>query len=131
MKQISYWLERKLSQQVLILKESVTVTQEYKKVTGGRSFYAKIVLSSKPANSFSFTSEAIWPEEKCDDDVLTGILDVLLSSDKRSVLGCEFILEEIVWHEIDSNGYAYYIAARQATERVLRRGEYPDNISYE
>jgi hypothetical protein len=84
--------------------------------------YGKVVLSAKPAASFSFRSVASWPNESYENAVLRGILDILLAADFNSVLGVEFVLEEIDWHEVDSCEFGYYQAARMATEGILKNG---------
>lgn len=80
MKAIDRWIERKLHEQHPSIKEAVTIAEEYKKVTGGRSLYAQITLSAIPSPSFSFQSKAHWPRESYDEDVIIGILDVLLAT---------------------------------------------------
>ncbi|MBC7933479.1 MAG: hypothetical protein H7Z38_23200 [Rubrivivax sp.] len=120
MKELEYWLEWKTSRK-FSLKEPVTVTGEYKRAAC-HGMYGKVVLSAKPAASFSFRPVAIWPSESYENAVLRGILDILLASDFNSVLGAEFVLEEIDWHEVDSCEFGYYQAARTATEEIIKNG---------
>jgi hypothetical protein len=120
MKELESWLKAKTSRKYS-LKEPMTVTGEYKLVSC-HSMYGKVVLSARPAASFSFSSVAVWPDESYEQAVIRGILDILLAADFNSVLGVEFLLEEIDWHEMDSCEFGYYRAARNATEEILKNG---------
>ena len=120
MKELEYWLDWKMSR-TFSLKTPVTATGEYKLV-GCYTPFGRVVLSAKPASSFSFRSVATWPSESYENEVLRGILDILLASDYNPVMGVEFVLEAIEWHEVDSCGQGYYQAARKATEEILKEG---------
>ncbi len=120
---LRWWTARKLDVHFYALKESVTAIEEYTRPVGSRSVYGMVKLSAKPAESFSFTSVARWPNERYEKDILFGILDVVLSSRFHPVLGVEFTLQEIGWHDVYSCGVGYYQAARQATEAILKRAE--------
>ncbi len=120
MEEIEHWLEWKLSRK-FSLKEPVITIGEYKRVAC-HTMYGKVVLFATSAASFSFKSIATWPNESYESAVLRGILDVLLASNFNSVLGVEFVLKEIDWHEVDSCEFGYYQAARKATEEILKKG---------
>jgi hypothetical protein len=115
------WLDRKLSRPFSYLKESKTVKYSYHKIFGPTTRTAEVVLTGKPAEKFSFTSQVNWPEtpDACNECVLEGILDILISSDFNPTLGVSFILEDIRWHEIESAPFAFYHAAREATKQIL------------
>jgi hypothetical protein len=121
MREIEYWLGWKMGRK-FSLKEPIRATGEYKRVAC-HTMYGKVVISATPAASFSFKSIAVWPSENYENAVLRGVLDVLLASDFNSVLGAEFLLEEIDWHDVDSCEFGYYQAARQATEEILKKGQ--------
>jgi hypothetical protein len=82
--------------------------------------FGEVTLSARPARSFAFSSQAIWPEgENCDALVLDGILDVLIPFRLTPVLGGEFVLQAVRWHDVDSAPMGYYWAAKEATNRIL------------
>jgi hypothetical protein len=46
----------------------------------------------------------------------------------RPVLGAQFTLESIEWHEINSVPIGYYYAAKEAARKILRLAESPGNV---
>lgn len=103
------------------LKEPISASAEYKRATR-HAQYGKVLLSARPASSFSFKSTAIWPHNKnYENAVLRAIRDVFSTSEARNFVAAEFVLQAIEWHEFGSCEFGYYQAAKQATEEILRR----------
>jgi len=119
---IDDWLRRKLGD-FCMLRHPATVTHEWKRITG-RLLCAGVTLSATPANDFSFVSHVQWPVtasgryEQC---VVDGILDALLAprGHRSAALGVTVILEQIVWHEEGAVPLAFYMAAREATQKLV------------
>ena len=118
------WLRSKLAVEPLPIKGSVVVSHEYKKHLGARSLYAKVVISAKSAEEFSFISKAKWQNEDYTQAVFEGLLDVLFSYYRAPILKGAFVLEEIGWHDIDSAEIAFYRSARMATIGILNETGY-------
>lgn len=123
------WLERKLDRHFLVLGTPRTITEKYNRHTGPRFIYGELTLSAIPAPTFGFSSKVTWPsdEDNYDVCVLEGIIDTLLCAGAPYILGATFVLEQIKWHEVDSCGNGYYHAARQATEKIIGKGELSGN----
>src|SRR6266498_4691454 len=128
--EIQQWITRKFSRRQARLREAAIATYTYRKYPSPRIIFGEVTLSANPSDTFSFTSKVTWPEhDNCEDLVVDGILDVLISSDFYPVVGANFTLEKIGWHEIESVPVAYYFAAREATKQILRLDDKNRNFS--
>jgi hypothetical protein len=101
------------------LKEPVSATAVYNK-GACHIMYGKVRISAAPAESFSFSSEASWPQESYENAVRRGITDGLAEAGIGTEFGAKFVLEEIEWHEVNSCELGYWEAAKQATQEILR-----------
>ncbi len=101
------------------LKEPISATAVYKR-GACHIMYGKVRISAAPAPSFSFSSEATWPQESCEGAVRRGIADGLAEVGVDAEFGARFVLEEIDWHEVNSCEVGYREAAKQATQEILR-----------
>lgn len=109
-----------------VFRGIITVGYEFKQAHGPRSVYAKVVLSASPADSYSFESEAIWPQsDNYEEAIRKGILDIL-STIPDSELGIRIVLKEIGWHEVNSNEVGFYQAAKLAALGILAHCGYKD-----
>lgn len=123
---IDDWLNRKLNR-FYLLQQPATATHEWKRQTG-RILCASVTLSAMPASNFSFVSRVQWPTIKSDryeECVVDGILDALIAprGHTSAVLGIAVILEDIEWQEEGAVPMAFYMAAREATQKLVE-----DNI---
>ena len=122
MQVIDDWLNRKLSD-FYVLREPVTVTHEWKRMAS-RILCASVTLSAIPANKFSFVSRIQWPisaSARYEECVVDGILDALFAPRGQisALLGVTVILEQIIWHEEEAVPGAFYMAAREATQKLI------------
>lgn len=127
------WIVRKLARKAITIKAAKTVEVTHLRTLGPRSEFASITLHAEPAESFSFSSEAEWPEshEAFNGAVLEGILDETLATDLGpSIRNVAFTLKSIGWNEIDSNQRAFYHAARKAVIEITGKGNFKNNIDY-
>ena len=116
------WLKRKLSDFYMILQPA-TVTHEWKRMAG-RILCASVTLSATPAKDFSFVSRVQWPVKASglyEEYVIDGIFDALVAPRNQglAVLGIAVVLEQINWHEEGAVPLAFYMAAREATQKLI------------
>lgn len=128
--EVQRWIARKFSRYSMGLRETVSVTSSFHEHTGVRCVFGEVTLSAAPSKTFGFVSRVAWPAggnfEEC---VLDGILDVLMSADFHPICGAKFTLEKIGWNEVDSVPVGYYLAARDATRKILRLNEKVRNFA--
>lgn len=87
---------------------------------GGRIVAGEVVLNvSGGCESASFQSEAQWPQENLEEYVVEGITDAMYQFAGVPV-GLSVTLKSIGWHEINSCGNGFYVAAREAMFSALR-----------
>jgi hypothetical protein len=115
------WFEWKSTQGFYYLDKPATATETYHVHTGPRIIFGQVTLVATPAEAFSFRSEVTWPDrpDLHNDFVLYGVLDRLLCSTYRPILGVAVILTAFGWHEIDSVPIGYYYAARGTTRTLI------------
>ena len=113
------WAERKLNRYYAI-ERPAQANEVWQRQTNGQ-MYARVVLSARPAESFSFRCQVTWPDKAAsfEQAVLDGILDALCAR-FMPVLGAAFVLEDIRLDERTSTVIAFYMAARQATEKIIK-----------
>ncbi len=116
---LQQWLRRKTSQRYMLLNEARTIMQAYHDTASPRHLFGEVTLTATPAEDFSFVSKAKWPAVKFDILVLDGILDVLVTHEHAPILGLAVTLDKVGWEQADSAPMGYYLAARQATEKLL------------
>lgn len=119
---IDVWLSRKLNGYYL-LRQPGTVTHEWKRMAG-RILCASVTLSATPASNFSFVSRVQWPattSSRYEECIIDGILDALIAPKGHisALLGVAVILEQIAWHEEGAVPLAFYMAAWEATQKLL------------
>ena len=132
---IQTWFDRKKNGQIASIRETVRVTEEWKRSTG-RMHYAQVSLTAYSSQSFEFSSAVgAWPSEESrmefESYVLDGVVSELLASPAPPVLGIRVVVESVSVHEEHSNGNAFYQAARCATSKLLEgeTGLYRGNCS--
>jgi hypothetical protein len=130
------WLASKTGRPACSLVAEARVTEEWQRSTG-RLHYAKVSLAACPAGSFEFASAPnAWASEEDKHEyepyVLDGIVSELLGTAAPAVVGLRVVLESAVVRDHESNGNAFYQAARLATARLLEgsTGQYRGNCSY-
>jgi hypothetical protein len=118
------WYTRKTGGTTSRLKTECTATEEWSRFTG-RPHYAKVSLRAEPSSTFELLSEPgawtndTWKEE-FEPYVLDGVVSELLQHPGTPVLGIRVFVVSTVVDEIDSNGSSFYMAAKAATEKLLR-----------
>jgi hypothetical protein len=130
------WLTSKTNRHTCSLAAEARATEEWRRSTG-RLHYAKVSLAAYPTSSFEFASAPnAWPSEEDKQEyesyVLDGIVSELLSTAAPAVVGLRVVLESAVVRSHESNGNAFYQAAKLATARLLQgpTGQYRGNCSY-
>ena len=117
--QVEQWYHRKLRHERIRLPGMVTIGDEYNRVVGPRSIYAKVGIQITPCDEFLFESAVQWPDAGNHDDlVLDGILDALVGWE-RGLLVARFALVEVGYHPVHSAPIAYYRAAKRAVQSLL------------
>jgi hypothetical protein len=130
------WFRRKLERRRLTVREAREVRHVYKRPLGPRSCYAGIRLRVEPADEFSFTSHAAWPEgeegEAYERSLLDGVLDELLARDVGPVvIRIKVTVLAIEFHPVDSSRHAFYEAARGAIRDALRLDDGGSNVDWQ
>jgi translation elongation factor EF-G len=135
MQTLHSWLQSKLARPFRCLSSEVRATEEWKRFTG-RGHYAKLTLVGHPAEAFSLVSAPdAWRTEaeraEYEPYVLDGVLSELLGGPSEPVLGIQVVVEAAVTHEVESNGNAFFQAAKMATQKLLAGpgGLYRDNCT--
>jgi len=130
------WLAVKTSRHACSLAADARATEEWQRSTG-RLHYAKVTLAAYPAVSFEFVSVSnAWQSEEDQREyepyVLDGIVNELLGSAAPAVVGVRVVLESASVREHESNGNAFYQAAKLATAKLLQgsTGQYRGNCSH-
>lgn len=97
----------------------VTVGLEYSRVVGPRAIQGGVTLKFEPADSYKFTSTAVWPSP--DDftlDVERGVRTALsqqgTGADQTS---CELVA--VKWDKVNSCAVGFETAARLATRSAF------------
>lgn len=101
-----------------------------KKATGGRFLFAKVRLAFSPSNELIF--EVSLPQslkQRCQqeswlDAIYYGVLDTMLTRSATPITLFKCVVDSIEFHEIDSSQQAFRLAARYATEDVLRQEQF-------
>ena len=88
----------------------------FEKHLGPRFMTAGVRISLCVSDTYSFTSEATWPESDYTLAVERGVRDGLLESGCDPDEGVNIILKSIAWHTVDSSEQAFYLAAKCATK---------------
>ena len=119
---IDDWLNRKLSD-FYTLRQPATVTHEWKRMAHGE-LHASVTLSATPANHFSFVSRIQWPvtaSSRYEECIVDGIPDALFAPRGQisAILGVSVILEQMIWYEEGGVHWAFYMAAREATQKLI------------
>ncbi len=121
---IDTWYKGKLSRQHCTLQKQITVTEEYRVHTGGRSIYAEVCLFAKPNKCFEYISLVEWPDSKhseiYDEYVLHGVLDILFTYSIDPILGISVTLKKIGWDEKESCAIGFYHAACMPTKKIIQ-----------
>lgn len=127
------WLARKRARWFVSIRERRTSEFRCRKHLGPRSQFAGVRLEGRPADSFTFQSEATWPNSNCDYTlaVLDGILDELFATGIGHIVAkIDFLLESIEFHEVDTCAAAFYLAARGAVREIHGLDRFPTNVDW-
>ena len=123
-KDIEVWFASRTAGKVMRLKTACRFTEEYRRHTGGKDIYGKVVLSASPSDEFRFISYATWPDarskEEMEDYVVSAILRRVLLEEYFPVLGLRIVLEDVGWDAVNSCAIGYYLATEAAIGRIVR-----------
>lgn len=117
------WIEMKRARDTRSLEYELSAEGKFQKIYGPRADFGKVLISARPAEAFSFDSNAQWDSEQdnYDEFVLEGILDELFTRGLAPVpLLTAFTLDQIWWHPVDGSANAFYFAARDAIDSILK-----------
>ena len=120
---LNRWLEMKRARDTRSIEYDLSAEGNFQKIYGPRGDFGKVLISARPASEFSFDSNAQWDsdEDNYDEYVLEGILDELFTRGLAPApLLTAFTLERIWWHPVDSSANAFYFAARDAVDAILK-----------
>ena len=95
------------------------VTHEWRRQTGGRTMSAGLTATIAPAPTFSLSADAAGVEDEYVAGAKSGVLTVLMSQSFTPVLACAIDLTDLQVHPVDSSYAAFYMAAKEATEKLL------------
>ncbi|MGJ7512664.1 hypothetical protein [Variovorax sp. GT1P44] len=101
------------------VREHRKVTHEWKRHTGGRTMAAGLTASIAPSPTFSLSVDAAGVEGEYVTGAKDGVFTVLMSQSFTPVLACQIDLTALQVHPVDSSYAAFYMAAKEATERLL------------
>ena len=96
----------------------VRVALHFARHLGPRYAQAGVTLRFEVDSTFSFASEAKWPDMDCTAQVREGVEGALLDH-LGKLPAARVILETVEWHEIDSFPKAFAQAARAAVAASL------------
>ncbi|MGR4869684.1 hypothetical protein ACIPRI_12550 [Variovorax sp. LARHSF232] len=130
---VSEWLAEKVEQHPWSsVKEARIVSHEWRRQLGGRTMSAALTASIKPAENFSISIGADGVHDEYVAAAKNGVLTTLLSQSFVSVLACEVKLYGFRDDGQDSSYAAFFMVAREATERLLGVvPDYPHNIAWD
>lgn len=80
---------------------------------------AGLTAAIAPSPTFSLVVDAAGAEDEYVAGAKDGVLTVLMSESFSPVLACAIDLTDLQVHPVDSSYAAFYMAAREATERLL------------
>lgn len=86
---------------------------------GGRNMTAGLTAAIAPSRAFSLRVDAPGVENDYVAGARNGVLTVLMSQSSEAVLACEIELTDFQVHPLDSSYHAFFMAAKEATERLL------------
>ncbi len=79
---------------------------------------ATVTMGIEPAQSFSMNFSA-GISQKTEAAIGNAVLSVLLSQDIAAILGCNVEVESVVEDPIHSSDAAFFVAAKEATEKLI------------
>jgi len=80
---------------------------------------AGLTATIAPSPTFALVVDAAAAEDEYVAGAKDGVLTVLMSQSFSPVLACALDLTELQVHPVDSSYAAFYMAAKEATERLL------------
>jgi hypothetical protein len=101
------------------VREPRKVTHEWRRQTGGRTMAAGLTATIAPSPTFSLVVDAVGAEDEYAAGAKNGVLTVLMSQSFSPVLACAIDLTDLQVHPVDSSYAAFYMAAKEATEKLL------------
>ena len=101
------------------VREPRKVTHEWRRQTGGRTMAAGLTAAIAPSPTFSLTVAIAGGEDEYVAGAKNGVLTVLMSQSFTPVLACRIDLTDFQAHPVDSSYAAFFMAAKETTERLL------------
>ena len=101
------------------VREPRKVTHEWRRQSGGRTMAAGLTASIDASPTFSLSVDSAGVEDEYVAGVKSGVFTVLMSQSFTPVLACRIDLTDLQVHPVDSSYAAFYMAPKEATERLL------------
>jgi len=112
----------RMNAQHFTVNAPVTVESDYRERSCKRS-WGHVTISASPSPTFSFTSVAFWPAANYSSAVERGLIEGLKDAGYESIFNAAVVLENVEWDDLDSTEHAFFVAARQAAEKILASGQ--------
>jgi hypothetical protein len=127
---LAIWRDRKLQRHFYKLVTPFETEYKFQKQTN-HGHFAFVRFNCNPANDLSFrVADDAWPSTLppsyrpiIEFAIEEGIVDALFCS-LNPHRGCQIVLTNIGWNDIDSNEAAFYNAAKMAIENLLTKGNW-------
>jgi hypothetical protein len=117
---IHEWLAEKIEQHPWAsVLEQRTVSHEWRRQLGGRTMSAGLTASITPAETFSISVSADGIYREYVAAAKNGVLTTLLAQSHVSILACAVDLSGFRDDGKDSSYAAFFMVAKEATERLL------------
>ena len=121
------WAEGLPNQPSRLLSGPITVVGERMKPFGSKSEFARVKLTARPSDSFEVIDRVVekneleklgvsWP-----DPAIFGLLDVLMFTKSGPLYKVSIVLEEVWYHDVDSEAPEDQGTSRKRTAEVSRK----------
>jgi hypothetical protein len=95
------------------------VSFEYSRHMGPRYVHGGVRLRFDSLRPYSFESRAQWPATDNYEAQIRAVVESVLLERCGALDRCQVVLEDIMWHDVDSCAVGFEKAARVATEMAF------------
>lgn len=122
------WYRNLLSNSTSRWKYSLTARGECRRHTGPSIWYAAVNIAIAPGDQLEI-EDKLDPKQKeyistlgWYDQIIFGVLDVMLTCSITPIRRFKLTILDIDFNEIESNSWAFRLAAREATQKIINLG---------